>query len=251
MRPSSTHVAGTESTKDMKPDHAAILAAIKAHATTKIYAEIAELMGVSRATVRVVARKAGFKKPQVQGRRRAKDAHMREVILAHVETHSLARMGRLLDLTGEHVGRLCKKWQIKRRNFSYSPLRHMSRRELRKLVGQPAKLLKEIASEAGVHPTVLTRELRRRGIKPLTRREHNARLLKIGMRICSRCQRTKPLKRFVRHAGKPSGYYTRCLKCARANTREWQRRKAGRKGRKPASRRPTRNVTGRSRRSTA
>ncbi len=213
----------------MKLDHAAILAAIKAHATTKIYAEIAELMGVSRATIRVVARNAGFKKPPVPGRRRAKEAHMRAVILAHVETHTLARIGHLLGVRGEHVGRLCKMWRIKRRNFSYSPLRHMSRRALRKLVRQPAKLLKEIASEAGVHPTVLTRELRRRGIKPLTRREHNARLLKIGMRICSRCQRTKPLKRFVRHAGKQSGYYTRCLKCARASTREWQKRKANKK----------------------
>ncbi|MCX6907939.1 MAG: hypothetical protein NTY01_07850 [Verrucomicrobia bacterium] len=213
----------------MKLDHAAILAAIKAHATTKIYAEIAELMGVSRATVRVVARKAGFKKPQVPGRRRAKDAHMRKVILAHVETHSLARIGRLLGVTGGHVGRLCKTWRIKRRNFSYSPLRHMSRRALRKLVRQPAKLLKEVASEAGVHPTVLTRELRRRGIKPLTRRERNARLLKRGMRICSRCQRTKPIEQFTRSANHSSGYSNRCLECGRAYINARRKREANAK----------------------
>ncbi len=212
--------------KGMKLDHAAILAVIKAHATTKIYAEIAGLLGVSRNLVVRVGRQAGFRKLYVSKELRAKQARQREVILAHASTHTLKEIGRMLGVTDERVRQLYKKWQIERHNFMYSPLRWMSQRQLRRLARQPDKTLVEIAAEADVAPVTLRDELRRRGIERFTRRERDARLLKKGMRVCGHCQRTKPMDQFTRNAGHSSGYSNRCLECGRAYINARRKREA-------------------------
>jgi len=215
-------------TEDMRPDNATILAVIKKHATTKTQAEIAALLGLPLHWVGGVGRKAGFKKPHVSGKLRAKQAHQREVILAHGNTHTLAEMGGMLGVTGEYVRQLCEKWQIKRSiNWNYA-LSGIGDAQLRKLVRQPDKFLTEIAKEIGVAAKTLMDKLRRRGIKPFTKRERDARLLKRKMRICYRCRRTKPIDRFARNAIRPSGYGFLCLECTAAKTAEWRKRKANR-----------------------
>ena len=194
---------------------------------TKTYAEIAALLGMTLNQVGTLAYKAGFKKPHVGGKLRLADhARARKVIQAHASTHSLARIGRMLGLTATRVLQLCKKWRIERPNLGVSPLRRMSNPGLRKLVHQPDKHLKEIAREAGVCRRTLTDELRRRGIKPFTRRGRNAKLLKSGMRICVRCRRIKPLDRFHHSTGRPGGRNYRCQECAKAYARDRLKRKA-------------------------
>jgi len=210
----------------MKPGHARILAAIKAHARAKSYGEIAALLGLSKAVVAGVGRKAGFRKPYVQEVRRAKLAHTRKVIIDHARTHTLRQIGRMLDVTGEAVRLLCKRWKIERRNFKIPGVRGMTSRELRELVHQPEKTLTSIAREAGITGESLRHELRRRGIKPFTKRERNAELLKRGLRVCSRCRRVKSLDPFTRDANCLSGFNNRCLQCTLAITREWMKRKA-------------------------
>ena len=208
----------------MKPDHATILATIKAHATTKSYAEIAALLGVTFNKVITIAREAGIKKPPVAGKLGGQHARVREMILAHASTHTLKEIGRMLGVTKQRVHQLYEKWRIQRQNFMYSPLRGMSRRQLRKLARQPDKTLSGIAGEAGVSAGTLRDELRRRGIEPFPKRERDARLLKRGMRVCGYCRRTKPIEQFTRDASLQSGYSRRCLECGRAySIARWKR----------------------------
>jgi len=214
----------------MRPDNATILATIKAHTTTKTYAEIGALLGVARKLVVRVGRQAGFRKLYVSKELRAKQARQREVIRSHASTHTLKEIGRMLGVTDERVRQLCEKWQIERRNFMYSPLRWVSRLQLRKLARQPDRTLVEIAAEVCVSAETLRSELRRRGIERFTKRERDARLLKMGMRVCGHCRRTKPMNQFTRDAGHSSGYSNRCLECGRAyiNARREREAKAKR-----------------------
>ena len=147
---------------------AAILAAIKKHATTKSYAELAKLLGLSRGVLTYVSHQAGFHKPFVGAKNRANQARMRKFILAHARTHTMAHMGRVLGVTRQRVLQLCQKWQIKRPRTTYSKLQTVSDRELRKVVRQPKKPFYAMASELGVTNQTLVDELRRRGIKPIT-----------------------------------------------------------------------------------
>ena len=215
-----------ESAKTMRPDNATILATIKAHATTKTYAEIAALLGLSRRHVARVGRRAGFRKLYVSKELRAKRDHQRKVILAHASTHTLKEIGCMLGVTNERVRQLCEKWRIERHSFGCSPLHWMSRLQLRKLVRQPDKTMVEIAGEAGVSAGTLRDELRRRGIEPFTKRERDARLLKRGMRVCGRCLHTKPIEQFTRAASHSSGYRNYCLECGSAYAKARWKRKA-------------------------
>ncbi|MCX6897848.1 MAG: hypothetical protein NT105_04035 [Verrucomicrobia bacterium] len=225
MKTSSTSVA--KSTKGRKPSRDAILAAIKAHAASKSYTEIAAMLGVTLSMVSSIGRQAGFAKPYTSSRRCARNKRLRELIQAHAATHSLKAIGQMLGLTGERVRQICEKWGIERQNFSLSPLRGMSSRELRKLARQPERTLKEIAADAGVEAETLAEELRRRGIERFTRLERGAMLLKQGKRICCRCRRVKPLEQFTRTASHPTGHTHRCLECGAAYVKEQRQRKKG------------------------
>src|ERR1041384_810793 len=134
----------------MRSDKPKILAALKAHARTKNYNGIAEMLGVSPATVYYVGSLVGFKKPYVQMSCRSKHDRMRKYFQAHARTQSMKQMGRAMGVSGERARQLCNQWQIDFRRRPPSRLEPLSDRELRKAVRPPMKSFKAMARELGV-----------------------------------------------------------------------------------------------------
>jgi hypothetical protein len=214
----------------------AILAAIQSHGATKSYAEIGALLGLPANVVNSVGLRAGFKKPSIFVKFRTQQARQRELILAHVGTHTLEQLGQLLGVTRERARQICEKWKIKREKFSSSKLRLVSDEELRKVVRQSEKPQAAMARELGVADTTLRAELNRRGMKYFIRGRTNAWLLKRGKRFCFRCKHVKPIEQFSRKTKDKSGYSCRCLKCGAAATRAWWKKNAASiKNRPPAT----------------
>lgn len=109
-----------EPTKEKQPKTAAVFAAIKAHATTKTYAEIAALLGLRPDSVSAVAFRYGFKKPYVPSKLRAKQRLQHRpdnaIILATIKAHATTKTRReIAALLG--VSLLCICYVMRRAGF--------------------------------------------------------------------------------------------------------------------------------------
>src|SRR5206468_4164515 len=78
-----------------------ILAALKAHARTKTYAEIADLLGVPHSTVVRIGKQAGFWKPHVWVKYRADRPRILAALKAHGRTRTYTGIAALLGLPVE------------------------------------------------------------------------------------------------------------------------------------------------------